>query len=336
MVQQLGNTLSMATQWSDAIYLKPLPYQMYADYPVIKKQLTQLWNFETKHPSIAYYQSLDPVSPRTRLALFNLPHSLVPTAINTATAHLIYANRALSRISASSLLTNTKIQITGVGSEWLYLNHGLVNKKSTQAIAAETSGLKPVHELLSIAHTSSFATSVQLAQQICNEIWLVKSKGDITQLPVQLKKVYDFASPQHELPGHEDHVRSQLTIATDILVELSRHFSQFEAHATTLLTLLKNNIWQSDTVQRYQLLCQKIAGHQFSSDHIPLYQVYQPDSAIEAFARVWDAYSSALGITETMAAYRLAQYDKQQLGRSENLELAWHAFTISYSWGVIK
>lgn len=333
LVQQPSDKSGMAAHLPDSIYLKPLPYKMYADYPVIKRQLAQLWNFETKHPSIAYYQPLDITGLRTRSQLFNLSHSLGASA---PASGAIGTNSASWRITVSSLLTKAKMQTNSIAIDWQPLNGGLTQNMPDNTITQQEQtiqGLRkivPVHELLSVAYTASFDTSLQLAQQICSEVWLVKSKGDISQLPVHFKKVYDFIPQHDDLPCDDESICSQLALATDILVELSRRFSEFEIHATAFFTLLKNNIWQPDTVQRYQLLCKKIAEHQFSSDQLPLYQVYQPASATEAFARIWDAYSSALGVAETTVVYRLAQYDQQQLARSKNLELTWHAFATRY------
>ena len=170
-VQQFSDHLGITTQLPDSIYVKPLPYKMYADYPVIKKQLAQLWNFETKHPGIAYYQSLDITSLYTRSQLFNLPHSLGKSATTNASVS------ALWPITISNFLTKSKIQTNSLAIDWQQLNTGLTQNKFNDAITqAGATELKAAHELLSVAHTSSFDTS-----RLC---CITQGKGHLTDVVI--------------------------------------------------------------------------------------------------------------------------------------------------------
>ena len=164
--------------------------------------------------------------------------------------------------------------------------------------------LQPPHALLSVARTYSYQTSLQLAQQIIDQVWLAKSDNDVSKLPVHLHNTIAWINQINKAAINNIDIQRKLESAISLLKDLDQRFTDFESTALHLLALYNNkNHLSPDTFNQHtQFLSQTFASHQLPSD-----QQHNTKRLKQEIAQVWDTYSSAIGMIDVEISHLLSK-----------------------------
>lgn len=160
--------------------------------------------------------------------------------------------------------------------------------------------LQPTHALLSVAHTCSYQTSLQLAQQIRDQVWLAKSDYDVSKLPMHLRNTVAWIDQTHKTAINNIDTQRQLESAISLLKNLAQRFAHFENTALYLLALHsnKNHLNLDFFNQHADFLHSSLTSHQLLSDQLANNQPHHTKKLKQQIAQIWDTYSSAIGIID--------------------------------------
>ena len=182
--------------------------------------------------------------------------------------------------------------------------------------------LKPTHDLMSMAHTRSYAHSVSMANDIQKLVWQAKTQEG-SALPKHLDGACQLMA-RIDAPLHaEEEVVQHIAFALNALRTLEKYFSQFEKAAPLLLMAAKNSADFSLSYDKnfYNEALTTILSHQLDGDktlkkidHLnetggttrPSQLANTHEAAREIVGRVWDSYSAALGMIELSGLGRIS------------------------------
>lgn len=192
--------------------------------------------------------------------------------------------------------------------------------------------LQPTHALLSVARTYSHEASQELAKEIREKVWLVKSDNDFNKLPVHLHKTIAWVNQVDQNKDDVNHLDKLLTSASNLLRELGTGFASFEKEALNLLALCesKNDIDSYFFEERYLSLRQSLSKHQLSADRLPETQMHDTKRLKQEIARVWDTYSSAIGMLDVEISNLLARHAIEMDQQPDQVKTALHQFASQY------
>lgn len=169
--------------------------------------------------------------------------------------------------------------------------------------------LKPTHELLSTAHTKDYATSFNTAKSL-HTAWQIQTT---TALPLHLRTI-DNLFKSANLSFDSAHLMTHIENANNALTDMHQQYAEFEEAASLLVNLTHQSVdFKSPYYKKmYNEAVSQIKRHQFDTDitfaEIPKSELASygdttvakpsPDKVQEALGKIWDSYSSALGIAE--------------------------------------
>ncbi|MCC7005061.1 MAG: hypothetical protein IT497_00275 [Ottowia sp.] len=228
-------------------------------------------------------------------------------------ASLSLGSTALSSLIAPEKVTEKALSGLLAGELAASYSHNL-----TKTVFCGTT-LKPTHDLLSTTHTHSYKNSVKLAENIQEKVWQAKTQE---KLPEHLKNTCDVFKDIHQPLDTTEKKLAHLTSTMAALTSLEENFSKFEQAAPLLMTATNNSVDFQHPYYRqlYNTALDTITPHQLDNDQIlkklpgnadPLNSAalnmlaHSHNTAQEIVGRVWDSYSTALGMLELTSLGRL-------------------------------
>ncbi|MCC7006311.1 MAG: hypothetical protein IT497_06685 [Ottowia sp.] len=256
------------------------------------------------------------------------PSEVITAEVNlTATASTSGAHSELPKSAAPFNGILPKIDLS-MGAAYTY----------TSSLLNQTT-LEPTHQLMSMAHTRSYKTSLDIAEQIRTSVWQANGKGG-KALPAHLEDANNLIlkiTKEKNEPFTADRLEQNLTQATKALENLKERFNKFEEaiplfmEATldtkTLSNSINNRVRVTDMMhphykKNFNATLTDIVAHQLDKDkqlqlidtkelvstHYPRQLPHSLHSvAQDTIGRVWDTYTSALGMIELAALGRLPE-----------------------------